>query len=182
MGGSKALVKLGGRPLLSYPLEAVWRGLGNVAVVAKVDSELPELPGLTVWIEPDSPRHPLVGIVHALELADGRPVLVCAGDLPFVTPAVVRSIAEADPAGAPAVVAGGKRGIQPLLACYQPEALARLLRHAREGEARLTELVAELGVRRLEVADEALFNINSPDDLLVAAAMLDRRAAAPRAP
>lgn len=180
MGGPKALVKLGGRPLITYPLEAVWRALGNVAVVAKIGSELPELPGLTVWIEPDLPRHPLVGIVHALELADGRPVLVCAADLPFVTAALVSAIASADAGGAPAVVATGRRGIQPLLARYEPEARGLLSGwvSASPGEVRLTELVARIGARTVEVADEdALFNVNSPDDLLLAAAMLDRRQA-----
>src|SRR5579859_7302314 len=120
MGGSKAIVNLGGRPLISYPVDAVWRGVGNVAVVAKFASELPPLPGLTVWIEPDEPRHPLVGVVHALELSAGRPVVVCAADLPFVTPDLVRDLAQADPGGAPAVVAGAKGGLQPLLACYRP--------------------------------------------------------------
>lgn len=183
IGGSKAIVNLGGRPLISYPLQAVWRGLGNAAVVAKLASELPDLPGLTVWIEPDEPRHPLVGIVHALELADGSPVLVCAGDLPFVTPELVRELAQADPRGAPAVVAGGKQGIQPLLGCYQPQARALLApwAGAPADEVRLTGLVTQVGARVLRVEDEeALFNVNSPDDLLLAAAMLDRGGAASR--
>ena len=183
MGGSKAIVNLGGRPLISYPLDAVRRGVGNAAVVAKFASELPDLPSLTVWIEPDEPKHPLVGIVHALELSAGRPVLVCAADLPFVTSDLVRDLARAAPGAAPAVVAGGKRGIQPLLGCYQPEARDLLARWASApaDQVRLTEVVTELGVRIHEVEDEdALFNVNSPDDLLQAAAMLDRRGALTR--
>src|SRR5438477_12761169 len=61
IGGSKALVKLHGRPLISYPLAAMREALGDIAIVAKADTELPSLPGVTVWIEPDVPRHPLVG-------------------------------------------------------------------------------------------------------------------------
>ena len=47
--------------------------------------------GVERWDEPDEPRHPLTGIVHALERAGG-PVLVCAADMPFVTPGTLRAL------------------------------------------------------------------------------------------
>ena len=47
------------------------------------------LPGLdaevAIWLEADEPRHPLAGIVHALRCAARTPVIVVAGDMPFVT-------------------------------------------------------------------------------------------------
>ena len=93
IGGSKAIVKLRGRPLIVYALEAVASVLGEVAVIAKPDTELPSLSGVTVWIEPEAPQHPVVGIKHALALANGRPVFICAADLPLVTPALIERIA-----------------------------------------------------------------------------------------
>src|SRR5436309_6524963 len=84
MGGAKATVELAGRPLICYPLEALAAALDEVAVLAKADTELPSLPGATIWVEPQLQHHPLVGISQALALAGGRPVLVCAADLPFV--------------------------------------------------------------------------------------------------
>jgi molybdopterin-guanine dinucleotide biosynthesis protein A len=178
IGGSKATVLLAGRPLIAYPIAALTAVLGEIAVVAKPDTELPSLPGVTVWIEPAEPRHPLVGIVQALALAEGRPVLVCAGDLPFVTPALVSRIARADPGGAPAVVPRCLDRLEPLLALYLPEA-ARLLAAAVErGSAPLREVVGSIGPRLLDleaVDADALFNVNAPEDLLHAAALLDRR-------
>ena len=180
MGGAKALVELNRRTLISYPLEAVWRGLGNVTIVAKIDTELPSLPGVTVWVEPEEPRHPLTGIVHALGMAEGRPVLVCAADMPFVTAELVGAIADADPGHAAAVVASSGGRLQPLLGCYQAAAL-RALSAADAGVA-LRDAVAALGPGVYEVEDpDALFNVNSPDDLLQAAAMLDRRRGRARA-
>lgn len=176
IGGGKAIVALDRRPLISYPLEAVWLALGNVTIVAKFDTELPSVPGITVWIEPDDPQHPLTGILHALSLAEGRPVLVCAGDMPLVTPALVALIAGTDPGAAVAVVASTAEGLQPLLACYQPAALPRLAEAARDPEVRLRDAVSVLGHLAVEVEEpELLFNVNTPDDLLQAAAMLDRR-------
>jgi molybdopterin-guanine dinucleotide biosynthesis protein A len=176
IGGSKALVELNHRPLISYPLEAVWRALGNVTIVAKADTALPSVPGATVWIEPPEPRHPLTGIVHALSLAGRRPVLVCASDMPLVSAALVGRLAAADPAGAPAVVAGRQGQLEPLLGCYRHAALAPLAAAMRDPAVRLRDAVAALGPRRYEVEDpELLFNVNSPDDLLQVAAMLDRQ-------
>jgi len=107
-----------------------------VAIVAKPDTALPVLEAVTVWREPSEPHHPLVGIVHALTCADGRPVLVCAADMPFLASELLAALAGMDPAGAPAVVASSvERGLQPLLGCYQPEAQALLAAAAREGRA-----------------------------------------------
>ena len=71
MGGSKLTVALRGRPLITYPLDALRAVLEEVAVIGKPDLRLPSLSGVMVWIEPQEPRHPLVGIVEALALAGG---------------------------------------------------------------------------------------------------------------
>jgi molybdopterin-guanine dinucleotide biosynthesis protein A len=175
IGGSKAVVNLNGRPLISYPLDAMWRAIGQVAIVAKIDTELPSVAGATVWVEPDEPRHPLLGVVHALGLAEGRPVLVCPVDLPFVSPTLIRRIVEAASRPSAAVIAAHDGRPQPLLGCYQPETL-RPLTAALEREIPVREAVAALHPTHYEVEDaDELFNINSPDDLLQAAAMVDRR-------
>ena len=173
IGGAKATVLLRGRPLISYPLEALSASLAEVVVLAKADTELPSLPGTTVWIESEQMHHPAIGIAQALALAGGRSVLVCATDLPFVTPELVRELASGNTEGAPAVVAGSRGAMQPLLGCYHPRA-ARLLRAGDERPLR--EQIAELAPRMVEVDDpRQLFNINAPEDLLQAAAVLDRR-------
>ena len=172
IGGSKATVDLGGRPLISYPLAALRAALSDVAVLAKPDTELPALPGVTVWVEPAAPQHPLLGITEALALAGGRAVLVCAVDLPFVTPALISAIADADLGSAPAVIVAHGDQIQPLLGCYEPAARP-LLAGALDRPVR--DAVAAIGPRLLQVEDpQLLFNVNSPSDLLQASAMLDR--------
>jgi molybdenum cofactor guanylyltransferase len=170
IGGSKAMVHLHGRPLISYPLAVPAHVLPEVVIVAKPSTELPSLPGTTVWVEPESPTHPLLGIMHALSLAEGRPVLVCAADLPFVRPETIERLAGADPAGAPAVIASADGRTQPLLGCYQPAALERV---SVPGKRPVRDVMAEIGARTLEVDPEDLFNVNYPEDLLQAAARLD---------
>ncbi len=181
LGGGKAAVELAGRPLITYPLAALAAALREVAVIAKSDTELPSMPGVTVWIEPDTPRHPLVGVIEALGIAGDRPVVVCAVDLPFVSPDLIGRLARADPRKAPAVVASCAGTMQPLLGCYYPRALEPLRRAAATPNVPLTQVVADLAPRLIEVEDpEELFNVNVPEDILHAAALLDRHRAHPK--
>jgi len=176
MGGAKLTVALRGRPLIEYPLAALRTVLDDVAVIAKPDVELPALQGVMLWIEPEEPRHPLVGIVEALGLAAGRPVLVCPADLPCVTPSLVAGICQTSAEDAPAVIARHAGETQPLLGLYQPVAAALLADAARRAEAPVRASVDAIGPRHFEVRDaEELFNVNSPEDLLVARSILDRR-------
>jgi len=176
IGGSKAVVELCGKPLICYPLEAMNATVSEVRIVAKADTELPNLPGVTLWIEPEHPRHPLVGIVQALGLAEGRSVLVCPVDLPFMTTGLLTQLAQADPGNAPAVIVAYQGALQPLIGCYHARAGELLARGARQGKLPVREAVAAIGPRLFELDDpQALFNVNSPDDLLQAAAMFDRR-------
>jgi molybdopterin-guanine dinucleotide biosynthesis protein A len=187
LGGDKARIELAGRPLLAWPLAALAAVLEEVAVVAKEDTPLPDFEALAracapgaratsyeLWIEPDPAFHPRAGLVHALERAGGRAVLVCAGDMPLVTPQLVRELAAAPAAGAPAVVPRAAGRVQPLLARYEPPALAGL--RAAPPDAALTEAVLALEPRLLDLPDARPFlNVNTPEDLATAAQFLSRR-------
>jgi molybdopterin-guanine dinucleotide biosynthesis protein A len=174
IGGAKAGVELGGRPLIRYPLDALRSALSEVVIVAKEDTELP--PGLgpvPVWVEPPEPCHPLAGIVHALGAAAGRAVLVCAADMPFVPPALVTRILTTDPAGAPAVVptCGGR--LQPLLALYLPAAATALDATAATAGRPLRDEVAALAPQLIAIEDARAFaNVNTRADLRRAEAIL----------
>ena len=173
LGGPKATVRLLGRPLISYPLRALRETLEKVVIVAKMDSELPRLAGIEVWTEPELPRHPLAGLVHALSLAGGAPVVACACDLPLVTASLIREIVAADPGGAPAVITRSDGRLQPLLGRYEPEALGPLTVALGLQAAPLCDTVAALGPYFVDVADPTLlFNVNTPEDLLQASALL----------
>lgn len=171
LGGAKPGTPLAGRPLASYPLDALRAGgLDEIALVAKASSDLGGVDSSVVtWVEPDEPRHPLAGVVEALRRGGGRSVVVLACDLPFVTAEVVRALAEADAGGAPAVVAVDSRGrLQPLCARYEPAALGALA--GFDGAGRAVDQVAALRPATVAVPDDALRNVNTPEDLAAAEA------------
>lgn len=167
-GGSKAAALVGGQALALYPAAALGAVCDRVAVVCKRGSALPELPGVERWDEPDEPRHPLTGIVHALEVAGG-PVLICAADMPFVTADACRTLLGA--AGAsPAVVATADGVLQPTLGLYAPAALA-VLRSA-PADAPLTRTVEALDPVRVALPGALVRSVNTPEDLAEAEALL----------
>ena len=173
---SKPAALLAGRPLASYPAQALSAVCERVAVVCKRDTVLPELPGIERWAEPDEPRHPLTGIIHALERGGG-PVLVCAADMPFVTPDACRTLMHA--AGtSPAVVATAAGILQPTLALYAPPALELLAR--APADAPLTRVVEALDPVRVALPSALGRSVNTPDDLAEAEAVLGGTPRGPR--
>lgn len=170
-GGGKAARTLAGRPLMAYPLEAMAEVCEMVVVVCKRGTALPEIDGLDRWDEPDTPQHPLTGIVHALERADA-PVLVCGADMPFVTADALRSLLMSAGAsrGARAVIATAAGRTQPVLGIYAPSALDSL--RAAPPDAPLTETVAALGSAKVALPPRMLAGVNTPEELAEAEAAL----------
>jgi molybdopterin-guanine dinucleotide biosynthesis protein A len=171
LGGSKAMAKLNGRPLISHTLGALAAAGLETVVVAKPDSGLPPL-DCPIAREPPLPRHPLCGIVAALRHAGGRPVVALACDMPFASPLLLAALAaSAEPLVVPAP--GGR--LQPLQARYGTELLPAL-EAALEREEPLRRSVAALGPRLLGDAELSrfgdpelpFFNVNDADDLRIA--------------
>lgn len=162
MGGvSKAMLELDGRPLAAHVATVLGEVCESITIVAKSDSELPELPGVERWDEPDEPRHPLTGIVHALERAEG-PALVCATDMPWVTADACRSLLDAAPGGVAAVAVAAAE-LCPVFGVYAPESLD-VLRAARP-DAPLRETVDALNPVRVALPPAILRSVNEPADL-----------------
>jgi molybdenum cofactor guanylyltransferase len=171
MGRPKALVELGGRPLISYPLAAVEAAGLEPVMVAKLDSPLPQL-DCRVVREPSEPRHPLAGIVAALRAGGGRPVVAVACDMPFLEPGLLAALAALDDPLA-AVDAGGRA--QPLPGLYPPN-LVDELESAMERGLSLTKTIASLGAQLIRESEVArfgdpkwmCFNVNDDADLAAA--------------
>jgi molybdopterin-guanine dinucleotide biosynthesis protein A len=176
IGRPKASIELRGQPLIEYPLASLEQAGIESVVVAKRGTPLPELT-VPVWREPDQPAHPLCGIVAALEHANGRAVVVCGCDMPFLEPALLSALAKRDESLA-VPLAGGR--LHPLVARYTP-ALLDSLRAALDSRRPLQEIVAELEpaviedeeLRRYGDPKRLLFNVNTIADLEEAERLID---------
>jgi len=176
MGRDKAALAVGGVACATR----VARTLGEVCgTVWLVGGEPPDAtPGRRV-VDPDGPRCALRGLVAALAACESEHLLVCATDLPLVTPAFLRALATAPPADA--VVPRDAGGMHPLCARYRPAALLEPARARLAGDAlSIRALLGAVETRFLEghalaAADpdgSALLNVNTPADLRRAEARL----------
>lgn len=163
---SKAAVPLAGRPLIAHSIAAARLAGLAPAVVAKPDTPLPDL-GCPVIDEATRPRHPLAGIVAALELYR-EPLVILACDLPDLPPELLTEIAHRRARFAMPI----HPRPQPLVARYTPALLPRL-RAALAAEQPLVEVAESLGGDGLRAAElrgfgdpEAMFaNVNTPEEL-----------------
>jgi molybdopterin-guanine dinucleotide biosynthesis protein A len=152
MGEPKPVIELVGRPLITYPIEAVRAAGLEPVVVAKPDTVLPDL-SCRVVHDRDPRSHPAAGIVAAVRAADGAPVVVLACDMPFVRPQLIDFLADSEAAVAIPRVRGR---LEPLLARYTPAAIP-MLEAAIEHQGPLQEAAAALDPLIVEEAELARF-------------------------
>jgi molybdopterin-guanine dinucleotide biosynthesis protein A len=172
LGGAKATVVLGGRALICHPLAAAREARLETVVVAKSGTPLPELQQ-TVLHEPEQPRHPLCGVVAALEHAAKRApapaVVLIACDMPFLTAPLLRWLA-IEIEGPAVTEVGGF--LQPMLARLETSDLEPL-REALAAERSLRDAISRIGphilgeqeLSRFGVPERLCFNVNDTADL-----------------
>jgi molybdopterin-guanine dinucleotide biosynthesis protein B/molybdopterin-guanine dinucleotide biosynthesis protein len=167
MGRDKAQLRLFGQPLWSRSRSA----LAALCQGVFVAGERPDLAahGLSVFAD-IYPGSSLGGLHNALTHCETEWALLLPCDLPFPSPALLRSLLDGRD-GCEAVVPRTERGIEPLVACYHRSTLVRIEAQLTTGDQRLTELLAKLRVRYLDEAElpagwrRALLNLNRPEDL-----------------
>lgn len=182
-GADKALVPLAGRPLLAHVLARFEPQVEGCAVSANGDPSRFAGWGLPVLAdEAPGGQGPLAGVLAGLDwaAAEGAEMLVTvAVDTPFLPPDLVpRLILAAEGMAAPLAVAaaplGGELRRHPACALW-PVALREDLRAAlRQGTRKLGGWAAEMGARQafFPSGEAAFFNVNRPEDLARAEAML----------
>ena len=150
MGRPKPGVRIAGHALISYPIAAAQAAGLERFVVAKRDTELPEI-YCPVVLEPDEPRHPLCGLIAALR-HQRSPVLALACDMVFIDEKLLAWLASH--IGTAVIEAGGR--LQPLLARYDYDSL-QLLEEALERGDSMRDAAAGLEPKVIPESDVARF-------------------------
>jgi molybdopterin-guanine dinucleotide biosynthesis protein A len=160
LGGEKALVELGGRPMIWYPLAAARKTGLDAVVVAKRCTRLPDL-DVPVLREPDGPTHPLLGVITALEHFPA--VLAVPCDMPFLDGCELAALAAMPDNFATLAPA------QPFPSLYRRAALPRL-RAAVGVSASVRSLLADASARAAMASGQkgAQVSVNTPEDLAAA--------------
>lgn len=176
-GRDKTAVPVEGVPMIERAVAALREVCDDVVVV----SSRGDTPVGAWRIVPDArpDRGPLGGIETALEEADRegfRSVLVLAADLPLVEVSTLRSVVDAlADSDAAAARRAGEPDFEPLCAAYRRGCLAHARGLLDRGHAAAHALFEEVGGVRVAVNDDVTLNVNTPEDLARAEAILERR-------
>jgi molybdopterin-guanine dinucleotide biosynthesis protein A len=179
MGSDKAWLDLGGRPVISWLLEALRGAFDSVMIIANEPQPWTTL-GLPVKMDLRPGHGPLAGLETALAAAGREAIFVVACDMPFVTADFAFGLAQHLP-GHDAVVPWSQKGPEPLCAFYSPQCLPAVGARLDRGQLKTADFLAEVAVKRIEGADLAeldprgigLLNLNRPEDYQRARRLLD---------
>jgi molybdopterin-guanine dinucleotide biosynthesis protein A len=163
MGQDKALIDFGGRPLALAAAEALAAVCQSVSLVG--DPERYQTLGLPVVPDRMRGAGPLSGIEAALGATGSAWNLIAACDMPSLDSALLRRLAAsaADDAAVPRYPDGR---IEPLCALYHRRSHAAAAAVLAAGARRVSDFIACLTVRYVEVTDPRPFlNLNTPEDL-----------------
>ncbi len=168
MGTDKALLRVGGRPLASIAADAL-AGAGAAEVFC-VGGDLVGLRavGLDARADDHPGQGPLGGLITALGLATGEPVVVLSCDMPAIDAATVTILVTALVARPDAQVAApvvdGR--VYPITAAYQRSARPVLVRSFESGERAVRRALSGLVVQPVVELDAArLDDVDRPSDL-----------------
>jgi molybdopterin-guanine dinucleotide biosynthesis protein A len=180
-GADKASLVVGGARIIERQLAALASVADDIRIVS---NDPPRYAALGVRVIQDQIRDagPLGGLHAALVDATHPGVIVLACDLPFVTTALLETLANEFGAGAEidAVVPRSARGLEPLCAVYATRLADVARRRIDAGELDVRGLlqdvrVSELPAERLAPFDDAslFLNVNTPHDYERARAKLN---------
>jgi molybdopterin-guanine dinucleotide biosynthesis protein A len=167
MGTNKAFVEVGGVPMIQRVLQALRECCAEVIIAAKHSVPYRGM-GVRVVLDESALQAPLVGIITGLRAARTPWAFMAACDLPYLSPAAVRLLADLA-AGHEAAVPRVHGLWHPVHAVYATSALPVLDAQFAAGVRQLASVLKALRVRQvspgmLEPADptlRTLWNVNT---------------------
>jgi molybdenum cofactor guanylyltransferase len=183
MGRDKALLELGGKPLVVRTARVVELVAGPYTVIG--DAKTCESLGLRAIGDDWPGAGPLGGIATALRASKAPWSLVVACDLPYLTRAWLDYlVARALKSTEDAVVAMNARGAEPLCAIYNQRCEPAIREALVRGMRKVNEVLKSIRVEFIEPPEWKVFdsegllfkNMNSPEDYEEARRRLNGRA------
>ncbi len=172
MGQNKALVEVGGKPILARIIERV-QGLSNdLLLIANASAEYAPF-RLPIYPDRIPGKGPLGGLYTALSHTRGAYTLVLSCDQPFVNPTLLEYLLSLRH-GYDVVVPLASDGYpQSMHAVYSPACLEPIRRRLEADQLKVISFFKDVRVREVSGAEIDRFdpqrysfmNVNTPDDL-----------------
>jgi molybdenum cofactor guanylyltransferase len=175
-GRDKLAEILDGRPLLDHAIDAVRAVATDIVVVVAPGANLVVPPGVQIAEDPVAFEGPLAGVAAGLAALDPAVdrLIVVAGDMPSLVPAVLRRLLDLVESGTDAAILAHDGDASPLPMALRRRSAERAVgKLLGGGERRLRALTGALGAAVLEESTwrahdptaATLNDIDTPEDL-----------------
>ena len=165
MGQDKGTLKFKGQSSIKYQYEMLFNICDRVFVSRRKDQELPEdCLGIPVLTDISS-TGPLSGIMRAFFEYKDVNWLVTACDMPGLQTKYLQKLINDLREEDYALCARGVKGVEPLCAIYNTKIFPKLEARWNKGEYSLKKLLISLDCRQIQLDDQDLSSLNTPEDL-----------------
>lgn len=170
MGTPKALLEVGGKPIIVRMVGALQEVFQQIAVVTNRSEEVAFL-GLPVLPDIHPDHGPMGGLQAALAAALTDTIFLVSADLPFLTSAFIRAL-HAHHGESPITIPSSGGRLHPLCGFYERLLVSDVTRRVESEELSMRNLVENTRhrvVQQDELAghelERVLFNVNTPEEL-----------------
>ena len=165
-GVDKPMLRMDGRPLVEYIIEALRPQVGGVIIGGSRDPEAYAALGYPVVADDQPGEGPIGGIVSAFATVETEWVLTHPGDAPFPDPRLVARLTPTAEEGGVAVPRAGdyRQNLVLLVSRAKTESLARFY---EDGGRAVKDWLDAEQVRSVDMSDvaDSFFNVNTEADL-----------------
>lgn len=182
MGRSKWSLKLAGKELIFWTVQALQPVVGEIIIVKRPEQRI-EVPGIKAVNDDLSyPPSALRGIVAGLMESKTGWSFFCGCDMPFIQPELVKFLFDLTP-GYKGVIPVLEDGPHPLHSFYHKDLIGQIRENLETKSLKLLEIAGEPEIRRVTLKDldgfnldpTSFFNINTPEDFRRAEIMIAAR-------
>lgn len=187
-GKPKGLERVGGERILDRLARVMTAALGKPPLLVANAPDAPTWRPDLRTVSDAQPGFGALGGIYTAVLESPAPVVCVAWDMPFVSEALIRTLAGGlDRYDAMLPASGGRRGVEPLCAAYGPACRQAIADCLAAGDLRAIGFHDRIrvGILPLEqvraLADPSFlfFNVNTADDLAKADQLWRQRASSP---
>jgi molybdopterin-guanine dinucleotide biosynthesis protein A len=188
-GQDKALVKLADKPLVSYVVDKAISVVDDLIVVVNSETQKRKIAEIlnekaSIMVDHVNVHTPLVGALTGFEAAQAEYAILLACDTPFLSPKILSLLLEVSANRSAAIPRWPNGNIEPLHASYHTPTAAKAAKTAIENgkfdmramvnNVRNVRYISTMVLRQLDPKLMTFFNVNSPNDLKQAEAIMRR--------
>jgi len=169
MGTDKSLMKLNGKSMIEYSIEAL-KPLCNKVVISS-NNFIYDYTGCEVWPDELPDQAPIVGIYSCLKRSATEYNIILSCDIPLMSTVMLEYLLANSENHDITVPVHDNSLIEPLCGVYKQSAMGILKKYIDRGNFRLNQCIREASHRLITVGPQLPFfspnlfsNINTPDD------------------